>query len=65
MIEPLKAIGITATDHTLYLTVTPHGALRIIPICGPNAEGEQNGYARTKEMALLRRHRRVGANVRR
>jgi hypothetical protein len=53
MIEPLAGIGITVTDHTLYLIVTPRGALRIIPVAGPNAEGEQNEYHRTKEMALI------------
>ena len=40
MVEPLAAIGITVTDHMLYLIISPRGALRIIPIRGPNAEGE-------------------------
>lgn len=53
MVEPLAGIGIKATDHTLYLTITPKGSLRIIPIRGPNAEGEMNEWARTKEMALV------------
>jgi hypothetical protein len=53
MIEPLASIGIAVTDHLLYLTVTPRGGLRIIPICGPNADGEMNEYARTKETALI------------
>src|SRR5262249_6007646 len=53
MIEPLAGIGITVTDHTLYLIVTPRGGLRIIPVRGPNADGEQNEYARTKEQALI------------
>jgi hypothetical protein len=53
MVEPLAAIGITVTDHTLYLIISPRGALRIIPIRGPNAEGEMNEYARTKEAALI------------
>jgi hypothetical protein len=53
MIEPLASMGITVADHTLYLTVTPEGALRIIPVRGPNAEGEQNEWDRTKEMALI------------
>jgi hypothetical protein len=53
MVAPLAAIGITVADHTLYLIISPRGALRIIPVCGPNAEGEQNEYARTKEMALI------------
>ena len=31
MVEPLNSIGITVSDYTLYLTVTPRGAFRIIP----------------------------------
>jgi hypothetical protein len=53
MIEPLKGIGITVTDHTLYLIISPRGALRIIPVAGPNSEGEMNEWSRTKEIALL------------
>ena len=32
MVVALAGIGITVTDHTLYLTVTPRGAVRIIPM---------------------------------
>jgi hypothetical protein len=53
MVEPLASMGITVTDHTLYLIVTPRGGLRIIPVRGPNNEGEQNERYRTKELALL------------
>jgi hypothetical protein len=53
MVAPLAAIGITVTEHTLYLIISPRGALRIIPVIGPNAEGEQNEWARTKELALV------------
>jgi hypothetical protein len=53
MSEPLAGIGITAADHTLYLIVTPRGSLKIIPIRGPNAEGEMNEWDRTKELALI------------
>jgi hypothetical protein len=53
MIESLASIGITVTDHILYLTITPEGGLRIIPVRGPNVEGEQNEWDRTKEMALI------------
>jgi hypothetical protein len=53
MVEPLAGMGITVTDHTLYLIVTPRGALRIIPVPGPNAEGEQNEWAQTKEVCLI------------
>jgi hypothetical protein len=53
MIEPLAEMGITTADHTLYLTITPEGGLRIIPVRGANAEGEQNEWDRTKEIALI------------
>jgi hypothetical protein len=53
MVEPLRGIGITVADHVLYLIVTPRGGLRIIPIRGPDCEGEQNEWVRTKEMALV------------
>ena len=53
MVEPLAGMGITVTDHTLYLIVTEEGGFRIIPVRGPNEEGEQNEWHRTKEMALL------------
>jgi hypothetical protein len=35
MVEALASIGITVTNHTLYLTVTPRGAVRIVPIRHP------------------------------
>jgi hypothetical protein len=54
MVEPLSAIGISVTDHTLYLTITSRGALKIIPVRAPNMEGEQNEYHRTKELGLIR-----------
>jgi hypothetical protein len=53
MKEALASIGISVTDHTLYLTVTPRGAVRIIPVRHANADGEQNEYHRTKEIGLL------------
>ena len=53
MVEPLNSIGITVTDHTLYLTITPRGALKIIPVRGPNSDGEQNEYNRTREIGLI------------
>jgi hypothetical protein len=53
MVEALAGIGITVTNHTLYLTVTPRGAVRIVPIRHPDAEGNQNEYHRTKEMGLV------------
>ena len=53
MVEPLAGMGITTADHTLYLTITPEGGLRVIPVRCANAEGEQNEWDRTKEMALI------------
>src|SRR6266436_8491341 len=32
MVEALAGIGITVTDHALYLTVTPRGAVKIVPV---------------------------------
>jgi hypothetical protein len=49
MTVALAGIGINVTDHTLYLTVTPGGGVRIIPI---NASTD-NEYTRTKEIGLL------------
>ena len=53
MIEPLNAIGITVTNHVLYLTVTSRGALRIVPVRQADSDGEQNEYHRTKEIGLI------------
>jgi hypothetical protein len=54
MVAPLVGLGIAVTDHTLYLIISPRGALKIIPVCGPDREtGEQNEWNRTKEIALL------------
>ena len=53
MVEALSGIGITVTDHALYLTVTSRGAVRIVPVRQANADGEQNEYDRTKEIGLI------------
>jgi hypothetical protein len=53
MVEALAGIGITVTPHTLYLTVTPRGAVRLIPIRHPDADGNLNEYHRTKELGLV------------
>lgn len=53
MVEPLNSIEITVSDYTLYLTVTPRGAFRIIPVRGVNSEGVQNEYDRTREIGLV------------
>ena len=52
MVVSLASIGITVSDHTLYLTVTSGGAVRIVPVRCAGPDGEQNEYARTKEMGL-------------
>jgi hypothetical protein len=53
MTENLRAIGITVTDHVLYLTITSRGAVRIVPVRQCNVDGEQNEYTRTKEIGLV------------
>ena len=53
MVEALRGVGITVTDHVLYLTITTGGAYRIVPVRQANADGEQNEYHRTKEIGLV------------
>ena len=53
MVAALASIGITVTNHTLYLTVTASGAVKIVPVRCANEDGEQNEYNRTKEIGLL------------
>ena len=53
MVENLNGIGITVTDHALYLTITSRGAIRIVPVRQANTDGEQNEYHRTKEIGLM------------
>jgi hypothetical protein len=52
MIAALEGIGITVSLHTLYLTLSARGAVKIVPVRGANGDGEQNEYARTKEIGL-------------
>jgi hypothetical protein len=52
MVVALDGIGITVTKHTLYLTVTSRGAVRIVPVRCAGGDGDQNEYARTKEIGL-------------
>jgi hypothetical protein len=54
MVAALASIGISVTDHALYLTVTADGATRVIPVRQADDDGEQNDYARTKEIGLVR-----------
>lgn len=53
MIAALSSIGITVSDHTLYLTSTSQGAIRIVPVRQADADGEQNEYDRTREIGLV------------
>jgi hypothetical protein len=53
MVVALAGIGITVSNHTLYLTVTAAGAFRVVPVRQPFADGSQNEYARTKEVGLI------------
>jgi hypothetical protein len=50
MVAALASIGIEVSDHTLYLTVTAGGAVKIIPV----RVGSDNEYVRTKEIGLVR-----------
>jgi hypothetical protein len=54
MVQALYDIGITVSDHALYLTVTSRGAVRVILLRLANNDGEQNEYDRTKEIGLAR-----------
>jgi hypothetical protein len=49
MVIALAGIGITVSNHRLYLVVTPRGAVRIIPV---NIESE-NEYDRSRETGLI------------
>jgi len=49
MVQALAGIGITVSDYTLYLTVTPRGGVKLIPV---NCTTD-NEYARTKEIGLI------------
>jgi hypothetical protein len=53
MVEALASIGIAVSLHTLYLTVTALGAVKIIPVRCPDENGDQNEYNRTKEIGLI------------
>jgi len=50
MVAALAGIGITVSDHRLYMIVTPRGAVRTIPI---NVESD-NEYIRSKEIGRTR-----------
>jgi len=49
MVVALAGIGITVSEHRLYMVVTPSGAVRIIP----NNVASDNEYTRTKELGLI------------
>ena len=49
MVVALAGIGITVSEHTLYLTITPRGAYRIVPIhCTTENEYARNRVARRR-----------------
>jgi hypothetical protein len=52
MAEALFSIGIAFAPHTLYLIMTTKGAIRVIPVRCPDADGARNDYASTKELAF-------------
>jgi hypothetical protein len=54
MVEALASIGISVTNHRLYLTVTSQGAVKIVPVRGADMDGEQNEYDHTREIGLLK-----------
>jgi hypothetical protein len=54
MVEPLEQIGITVSDHALYLTVTSEGVVRIVPARTADDDGNRDEYTRTKEIGLIR-----------
>ena len=53
MVTALASIGITVTDHTLYLTCTSRGAVAIVPVRCAGPDGQQNEFDRTKEIGLV------------
>jgi hypothetical protein len=53
VVASLASIGITVSPHALYLTVTARGAVKLVPVRQADADGEQNEYARTKEIGLM------------
>jgi hypothetical protein len=53
MVEALASIGITVSEHTLYLTITSRGAVKIVPVRCADVDGDQNEYNRTKEIGLI------------
>jgi hypothetical protein len=54
MVQALASIGITVSDHTLYFTLSASDAYKIVPVRCAGLDGEQNEYARTKELGLRR-----------
>ena len=53
MVTALSGIGITVSDHALYLTVTSRGAISRRAGAASQRDGEQNEYDRTKEIGLI------------
>lgn len=53
MVTALASIGISVTDHSLYLTCTSRGAVTIVPVRCAGPDGQRNEFDRTKEIGLL------------
>jgi hypothetical protein len=55
MVKALADIGITVSDHVLYLTITSGGTLRVIPVRQPDDESgdTRNEWDRSKETGLI------------
>jgi hypothetical protein len=53
MVPELAVIGMSTTPHTLYLTITDKGVLRIIPVQCADERGKRHIAHSTKELGLL------------
>ena len=54
MVEALNAIGITVTDHALYLTITSRGAIRIVPVRQATPTANRTNITAPKKSASCR-----------
>jgi hypothetical protein len=55
MVEALRGVGITVTDHVLYLTITARGAYRIVPVRQANATANRTNTIAPKKSASCKR----------
>jgi len=63
MVPALAGIGITVTTHTLYLTVTPAGAVKIIPVRHRRGRHGAERIRADERNRFNRRHHPMGAAV--